>query len=822
MKTNLMERIKSTAMAVLLLAGCLLSSTPAEAQTPTAQLEKLDRGLVALPRSSGTGNFVSWRLLSTDNEDETTFDVIRNNTVVKTDLYTTNYEDTGGNKNATYRIVTKVNGEAIDTTEAVAPWQQVYLPLKLNRPDNGTQGGTYSPNDMSVGDVDGDGQYELFVKWDPSTSKDNSQSGKTDKVYIDCYRLDGTQLWRIDLGVNIRAGAHYTQFQVYDYDGDGCAELMCKTAPGTKDGVGTYVNQVATDSKIKAASNTKDWRNSNGRIDGGHEYLTVFNGLTGAAIHTVAYYPNRNAKAELTEAAGTFNWDDRSGKSDYTSYGNRGERYLAATAFLGGPGCAPSAIFCRGYYTYAYVWAVDFDGQHLSTRWLHLSGSKTKYEVMDAQGNTTSYSAPAPTGRSSSSRTMYGNGNHNMSVADVDGDGCDEIVWGSAALDHDGRLLYATGFGHGDAIHLADHCPDRPGLELFQIHEESPFGWDLHDAATGQVLYSATGDDDNGRGIAGQFDANVRGSLFWSANDGQARSAATGKVVSASHGSSNYRIFWDADLQEELFDGGKIDKWNGNGTTRIYLNGKNIYDYNSSSTCNGTKSTPCLQADILGDWREELILWSSADNCTLNIFTTNTTTKYRMPTLMHDHTYRMGVCWQNTAYNQPPHLGYYLPDAMLPRLIAEERIVTGVVGQEMVFESKGRYMSLASFVSTTMPDGTVMKYKLPDGFEKNTLNKSLLIKGVPQEEGDYRFAVTLKGLGNESVADTVTFHVVSAEGINSIAAAKQEGQVRVYDAAGHFVGNSTECLPRGIYIVRRELPTGVVTRKLVIESKKIM
>ncbi len=252
------------------------------------------------------------------------------------------------------------------------------------------------------------------------------------------------------------------------------------------------------------------------------------------------------------------------------------------------------------------------------------------------------------------------------------------------------------------------------------------------------------------------------------------------------------------------------------------MNGTNICDYNSGSTCNGTKSTPCLQADILGDWREELILWSSADNCTLNIFTTNTTTKYRVPTLMHDHTYRMGVCWQNTAYNQPPHLGYYLPDAMLPRLIAEERIVTGVVGQEMVFESKGRYMSLASFVSTTMPDGTVMKYKLPDGFEKNTLNKSLLIKGVPQEEGDYRFAVTLKGLGNESVADTVTFHVVSAEGINSIAAAKQEGQVRVYDAAGHFVGNSTECLPRGIYIVRRELPTGVVTRKLVIESKKIM
>ena len=292
--------------------------------TPVSQMETLDRGLIVIP-TTNTKHFISWRMLGTDNEDETRFDILRNGTAIATDVYATCYETTGGNANSEYQVVTKVNGEPVDTSGIVMPWAKKYLPLTLDRPAMGALGGTYSPNDCSVGDVDGDGQYEIFVKWDPNNSKDNSQGDKTDNVFIDCYKLDGTKLWRIDLGVNIRAGAHYTQFQVYDYDGDGKAELMCKTAPGSKDGKGIYVNQAATDTKIKAANNTKDWRNSGGRINGGHEYLTVFNGLTGEAIHTIAYYPTRNAKAELSEAAGTFNWDDRSGKSDKGDYGNRGE-----------------------------------------------------------------------------------------------------------------------------------------------------------------------------------------------------------------------------------------------------------------------------------------------------------------------------------------------------------------------------------------------------------------------------------------------------------------------------------------------------------------
>ena len=661
---------KTRLYTTIFLSAMLLCS---KAQiTPISQMEKLDRGLVALPASSGSGNFVSWRFLGTDDSN-TRFDLVCNGTTIAADLEVSNYKDANGDSSSEYQVITKVNGEVVNTSDAVKAWDKVYKTLKLDLPAKGAQGGTYSPNDCSVGDVDGDGEYEIFVKWDPSNSQDNSNGGKTDNVFIDCYKLDGTKLWRIDLGVNIRAGAHYTQFQVYDYDGDGKAELMCKTAPGSKDGKGNYVNQVATDEKIKAANNTKDHRTSAGRINSGHEYLTVFNGETGEAIHTIAYYPNRNAKAELSEAAGSFNWDDRSGKNDKGDYGNRGERYLAATAYLDGPDHNPSGIFCRGYYTFAYIWAVDFDGKELKTRWLHGSDSRTTYKWMTPdENNPQSLNSKTLKGNTCYSGlnryTMYANGNHNMSIADVDGDGKDEIIWGSAALDDNGKMLYSVGFGHGDAIHLADLDPDRPGLELFDVHEEKgTYAWDIHDAATGEILFKGGPKGaDNGRGLAADIVASNRGYEFWSSYGGPENaadrnqnpfSAQTGKQVIGQKASMNFRIYWDGDLQDELFDGTNISHWNGSGYTTTALG-----NYNASQSCNGTKATPNLLADLFGDWREEVILWSANDNATLNIFTTNTPTTYRVPTLMHDHTYRMGICWQNTAYNQPPHLGYYLPD----------------------------------------------------------------------------------------------------------------------------------------------------------------
>ena len=664
--------------------------------TPISQMEKLDRGLVALPANSGSGNFVSWRFLGTDDTN-TRFDLVRNGTTIATDLEVSNYKDDSGNSSSEYQVVTKVNGEAVNTSDPVKAWGEVYKKLKLDRPAKGAQGGTYSPNDCSVGDVDGDGEFEIFVKWDPSNSQDNSNGGKTDNVYIDCYKLDGTKLWSIDLGVNIRAGAHYTQFQVYDFDGDGKAELMCKTAPGSKDGKGNYVNQVATDEKIKAANNEKDHRTSAGRINSGHEYLTVFNGETGEAIHTIAYYPNRNAKAELSEAAGSFNWDDRSGKSDKGDYGNRGERYLAATAYLDGPDHNPSGIFCRGYYTFAYIWAVDFDGQQLKTRWLHGSDSRTTYKWMipdeDNPQRLTSKTLKGNICTSGLKRyTMYANGNHNMSIADVDGDGKDEIIWGSAALDDDGKMLYAVGFGHGDAIHLADLDPDRPGLELFDVHEEKgDYAWDLHDAATGEIIFKGGPKGaDNGRGLAADIVAGNRGYEFWSSYGGPENasdrnqnpfSAQTGKQVISQKASMNFRIYWYGDMQDELFDGTTISHWDNNNN--MYTSTA-LGNYNASQSCNGTKATPNLLADLFGDWREEVILWSGNDNATLNIFTTNIPTPYRVPTLMHDHTYRMGICWQNTAYNQPPHLGYYLPDYINGKLTGIRSLESGDSRNNMI------------------------------------------------------------------------------------------------------------------------------------------
>ena len=669
--------------------------------TPISQMEKLDRGLVALPANSGSGNFVSWRVLGTD-DNNTRFDLVRNGTTIATDLEISNYKDASGNSSSEYQVITKINGETISTSDPVKAWGEVYKKLKLDRPATGAQGGTYSPNDCSVGDVDGDGEYEIFVKWDPNNSQDNSNNGKTDNVYIDCYKLDGTKLWRIDLGVNIRAGAHYTQFQVYDYNGDGKAEMMCKTAPGSKDGQGNYVNQAATDEIIKAANNTKDHRTSAGRINSGHEYLTVFNGETGAAIHTIAYYPNRNAKAELSEAAGTYNWDDRSGKNDKGDYGNRGERYLAATAYLDGPDHNPSGIFCRGYYTYAHIWAVDFDGQQLKTRWLHSSDSRTTYKWMTPDENNpqrlTSKTLKGNTCYSGLNRyTMYANGNHNMSIADVDFDGKDEIIWGSAALDDDGKMLYSVGFGHGDAIHLADLDPDRPGLELFDVHEEKGnYAWDIHDAATGEILFKGgPKGQDNGRGLAADIVSSNRGYEFWSSYGGPENaadrnqnpfSAQTGKQVISQKASMNFRIYWDGDMQDELFDGTNISHWNGSSYTTTALG-----NYNASQSCNGTKATPNLLADLFGDWREEVILWSANDNATLNIFTTNTPTPYRVPTLMHDHTYRMGICWQNTAYNQPPHLGYYLPDYINGKLTGIVSINTNMPAEApVIYDLSGR------------------------------------------------------------------------------------------------------------------------------------
>jgi rhamnogalacturonan endolyase len=582
-------------------------------QAMQRQLEYLDRGLVAVQTANGV--FLSWRYLATDKSN-VGFNIYRNGTIkVNTTplTSTTNTLDSQGNTSSEYTVRTVLNGVEVDTSQSVTPWSNVYKTIQLNRPVGGINasgGFHYAPGDCSVGDLDGDGQYELIVKWDPTNAKDNSQSGYTGNVYLDAYELSGKFLWRIDLGINIRAGAHYTQYMVYDFDGDGMAEVACKTAPGTKDGTGAFVF-------MNNDSPTVDYRNSSGYILSGPEYLSIFNGRTGANIHTIAYNPLRGVVTNAT-------WGD--------SYGNRVDRFMACVAYL--DGIHPSLVMCRGYYTRTTLAAYNFSNGKLAQQWFYDSGT-------------------------SSGVGAYGQGNHNLSVADVDNDGKDEIIYGACAINDDGKLMYRTGLGHGDAMHLCDLDPDAPGLEVWEVHEETgaAYGYELHNAATGKIFWGTKTGTDNGRGCSADIDGASRGHEMWSSS-GPNVYTCKGDSLSSKKPSVNFRIYWDGDLLDELLDGTKLDKWSS--TTKSSNRLFTLYNYGNAQSINGTKATPCLSADILGDWREEIFMASSVDSSKIQLFTTTIPSSYRVPTLMHDPVYRLGVAWENNCYNQPPHLGYWL------------------------------------------------------------------------------------------------------------------------------------------------------------------
>ncbi|MDE6157874.1 MAG: Por secretion system protein, partial [Muribaculaceae bacterium] len=608
----------------------------------------------------------------------------------------------------------------------------------------------YSPNDCSVGDVDGDGRYEIFVKWDPSNSHDNSEGGYTGNVYIDCYTLEGEKLWRIDLGQNIRAGAHYTQFMVYDFDGDGRAEMVCKTAPGTKDGDGKYVimgNDDPTKSYVSDNSGTR-----RGQVISGPEYLTIFNGATGAEIHTVAYEPARSVRT-------SDQWGD--------AYGGRSERYLACVAYL--DGIHPSVVMCRGYYTAAYLCAWDFDGSKLTKRWLH------KSETAGAGA--------------------YGEGAHSLTVGDVDGDGCDEIVYGSACIDHDGSLLYRTGAGHGDALHLGDFDPSRPGLEVFMVHEEKKKKYDaeFRDARTGKIIWKIDNStNDIGRGLIADLSDRYDGHEIWpqkyhksSSDEGSNAIFDTkGNVIANFRPTVNFRIYWDGDLQDELFDG-KYDKATGSSAPIIEKVSAGLggiektwafAKYNAQS-CNTTKATPCLQADILGDWREELILWDGSTSSDLLIFTTTESSKYRVPCLMQDHNYRMAIAWQNVGYNQPPHLGYNLADVIDPK--ARITVTEGNLTQRI---ETG--MPMATIRAQWRVAPRVEARNLPDGIvcDIDNENKTFTISGTPTEAGNYRFTVATRDAAS-SAAIVIDLTVSAVQPIEPIAH-------YAFDTAGATTPNS--------------------------------
>ena len=606
------------------------------------QMENLTRGLIA--SNVGSGMLVSWRLLGTD-DPATEFNLYRDGTKIASIAKTagTSYLDKDGKATSKYEVAAIVDGKeqakaplslVLDKTVSNSGKSFPYRTLKLEVPAAQTMPDgercTYTPNDMSAADLDGDGEYELILKWDPSNAHDNSQTGYTGTVFIDAYKLDGTRLWRIDLGKNIRAGAHYTQFQVFDYDGDGKAEMIVKTADGTIDGTGKAVGD-----------KSKDYRDGSGLVLKGPEYLTVFRGVDGAAITTIEYTPSRDINQHVKGKNGKGYWGD--------NYGNRCERYIAATAYL--DGVHPSAVFIRGYYSSSYVVAYDFDGKTLKQRWFHKSEDPGK--------------------------GLYEQGNHNIAVGDIDGDGYDEIVFGGATLNHDGTLRFSTQLGHGDAGHLGDLDPDHPGMEFWDVHEHTDAQYtEEMRGADGKVYWGTPQPNpgvDNGRGMAADIDSEYRGYEVWSSKGGGMKTA-TGKSIGSPAVSTNFRIYFDGDVYDELMDGAYITKFDSKAKkSNVYFDGGAAL---GAAGCNGTKNTPSLVADLFGDWREEMVVRSEKDPTTMYIVSTPVASEHRVYTLMHDATYRVAIAWQNTAYNQPPHIGYYLPDAV-KNLTAPDIYVVG-------------------------------------------------------------------------------------------------------------------------------------------------
>lgn len=693
------RKVISAAVAVAMTATMSSFALPANAaevktpqyQTNARQMEKLNRGLIAVKTTADTrgqavnGVYLSWRLLGDESLENQAFDIYKNGTKIHTTGVhdATNWIDTSGTASDKYKVV-KAGEDASKETE-VTPTSNnncaksnevgngnseknsfTYVDIPISRPDpvermgDGKISNYYTvdksheggANDASVGDLDGDGNYEIVLKWDPTDSKDSAGADFTGNAYIDAYKIDPNNdgyMWRIDLGKNVTSGAHYTQFLVYDFDGDGKSEVAMKTAPGTVDGTGRYVTEVGDTDEIRNTDNTKSYIGTSGRLKGKNpftQYLTIFDGETGAALYTTDYIPY--------DAAEDKYWGD--GKAKY----NRSERYLAAVAYL--DGIHPSIVMCRGYYHDSVIRAYTWDGTELTMQWEH-KGKKSE-----------------------SSTTLYGQGNHNLSVGDIDNDGKDEIVYGSAALDDDGKtVLGNTGLGHGDAMHMSDFNNDGT-QEVFSVKEEEfkKYAEDLRVASTGKHFWSSgklTTSSDNGRGVMDNIDDSYAKehsnalAIGWSSGIANAHDLNGDDVAAKPAGAGsgtfdNFLVYWDGDLSRELLDANIIQKYYAaTGTTKRFYGPSDGYTLTGGSTNNYSKRNPSLVADIWGDWREEIIMpvnkGSATDQAYLRIYTSTMPTDYRITTLMHDCQYRLSVAWQNVGYNQPTHASYYIGSVAL-------------------------------------------------------------------------------------------------------------------------------------------------------------
>ncbi len=606
------------------------------------QMENLTRGIVAVKQSDNV--YISWRLFGTD-PDGIAFNLYRitngskptkvNETPI---AETTNYIDRHVDPNQVlqYFVRPVVENKELTTSTPMTAWDKPYLEIPIKSIDQ------YRPGDASVADLDGDGEYEIVLH-QVSHGRDNAHAGITGTPIFDAYKLDGTHLWRINLGINIRDGEHYTQFMVYDLDGDGKAEMACKTADGTIDGTGKVIGDKDKDWRIH-----KEGDRTDGRILSGPEYFTIFDGQTGAALKTVDYIPSRDP---------INGWGGIGGNGGNDNYGNRCDRFLACVAYL--DGVRPSVVMCRGVYGRIVMAAWDWRDGELTSRWVFDSG--ISYRPFD---DASPYS---------------GMGGHSLSVADVDDDGKDEIIYHAMVVDDNGKGLYSTGWRHGDAMHISDMYPDRPGLEVFTIHEneddtvrfKSP-GAAMRDARTGQAIWTHSAGIDVGAGLAADIDPRHRGYEAWGGPGGLRDTQ--GKDIGPCPRSNGVAIWWDGDLLRELFGWTGITKWNWETQTEDKL---------FSPRARGGTRGPNVMGDLLGDWREELLM-TDPNGQALRLYTTTIPTEHRIHTLMHDPQYRLAIAWQNVVYNKPPHPSFYLGHGMTapPRpniyLIGRGEVIAGL------------------------------------------------------------------------------------------------------------------------------------------------
>ena len=586
--------------------------------------EKLSRGLIGIPTEEGM--YFSWRMTLEDAAG-LQFDLYRSSNggaEVKLNKEPIDRTSDFLDRTVDYTVDNRWTLKA--TTGEVATWTRLkgekrnpYLSIPICKPEDGEIAGepfTYTANDCSVGDLDGDGEYEIILKWSPSNSKRPPQRGFTGNTYLDAYKMDGTRLWRIDLGPNVRSGAATTNFLVFDFDGDGCAEICCKTGDGTVDGLGHRIG----DAQV-------DWRTwdkkspTYGKIVNGPEYLTVFEGRTGKELDSKEYIPTRYP---------LDGWGGVGGNCGNDNTGGRSDRFTAGVAFLDGK--TPSPVMVRGWY-----------GRTVVAAWTFTNG---------ALKHTWTFDSAAP-----GWETYSGMGNHSVTVADFDGDGCDEICVGAMTVDHDGKGLFTTGLRHGDALHAGRFIPSRQGMQVFGVHENEGDNEivkrtpavAMFDGATGEIIWQDGLGQDAGRGVAADIDPRYDGAECW-CNIGGLRRGDTGEIISnRKPDSCNFTIYWDADPLAELLDHVSISKWNWNAeSTDLLLKAEGVVSNN------GTKGNPCLSGDILGDWREEVI-WPSEDQTELRIYSTTIPAVDRRATWMNDRQYRLAIAWQNVAYNQPPH-----------------------------------------------------------------------------------------------------------------------------------------------------------------------